>query len=108
MPDKPAATKFETDVVRVLTAAGLSAVKPRQTKWYDVGDIWVGDDVILQAKFYKDFTSALNVGVAGAHEQAERAGRPFGFAVIKRPGKRMGDAYVAMTLNDLVRLLKAR
>lgn len=106
MPDKTAATRFETAVVDFLKAEGLEAAKPRQTKWYDVGDIWVGDDVILQAKFYTNFTSALRDGVTGAQLQAERARRPYGFAVIKRPGKPIADAYVALPLKDLVKLLK--
>lgn len=106
MADKSAATRFETAVVDFLVAHGLSAVKPRQTKWYDVGDIWLGNDVILQAKFYTNFASALRDGVTGAQLQAERARRPYGFAVIKRPGKSIGDAYVAMPLKDLVKLLQ--
>lgn len=104
----PAGTRFETAVRDFLKARGLRAVKPVQTKWYDVGDIHVGDDVILQAKAHRDILNGIRLGVAGAKDQAERARRRFGFAVVKRPGKSVASAYVVMSLETLADLLHSR
>lgn len=95
-------------MVKFLTAAGLMATKPRQTKWYDVGDIWLADDVVLQAKAWRNLTGALSAGTSGAKLQATRAKRRFGFAVIKRPGKGAGEAYVVMPLATFVEFEKSR
>lgn len=104
----PAGTRFETAVRDFLRVRGLRAVKPTQTKWYDVGDIHVGDDVILQAKAHRDILAGIRLGVAGAEDQAERSRRRFGFAVVKRPGKSVSSAYVVMSLETLTDLLHSR
>jgi len=107
-PRKAQGTRFETDVERVLKEAGLRAVKPRQAGVYDVGDIWLEDDIILQAKAWKDIASALREGTAGAQDQAVHARRRFGVAVIKKPRGAIKDAYVAMPLHVFADLIKSR
>lgn len=106
--NKATGTRFQTAVTNELLAAGLPAIQPRQTEWFDVGDIHVGDDVVMQAKAWRDMAGALRDGTAGAMEQARRAKRRFGVAVIKRPGKSAREAYVAMPLHVFIDLLHSR
>lgn len=105
-PRKAKGTLFETEVVKALVTAGIPAVKPRQTGNRDVGDIHVDDDIILQAKAWSDYTTALNAGVQGAVKQAGHAKRPYGFAVIKKPRAAILDAYVVMPLSTFIRFLR--
>lgn len=105
-------TAFESAVRDYLAAelADVPGVEPRrvaQEGWQDTGDIHGVDPFIMQAKAWRDTTAALREGVAGAVVQAERAGRPFGVAVIKRPRKPIADAVVAFRLSDFARLLRA-
>lgn len=105
---KAKGTLFETEVVRVLVAAGLPAVKPRQTGRYDVGDIHLDADITMQAKAWKNIASALREGTAGAQLQAVHARRPIGVSVIKKPGGAIADAYVAMPLHVFIDLIRSR
>lgn len=105
-PRKDKGTLFETEVVKKLTEHGIRAVKPRQTGNKDVGDIHVEDDIILQAKAWSDYTTALNAGVQGATKQAEHAKRPFGIAIVKKPRGAILDAYVVMPLSTFIRFLR--
>lgn len=101
-------TLFETAVLKELKAAGLKALKPRQTGVYDTGDIWLEDDIILQAKAWQNIASALRDGTTGAQDQAIHARRRFGVTVIKKPRGAIRDAYVAMPLHVFVELIKSR
>jgi hypothetical protein len=101
-------TRFETAVERELQAQGLRVVKPRQTRAVDVGDLWVGDDVVVQAKAWQNTATALREGTRGAEVQAVHARRRFGVAVIKQPRRPVSEAYVAMPLRVFADLLKSR
>lgn len=106
-PNKAKGTLHETQTVNVLLAAGIKDVRRVvQTGALDSGDIHVGDSYVLQAKNWRDISSALREGVDGAERQAKHAKRPFGFAVIKRPRKGPAEAYVAMPLRIFAELLK--
>lgn len=104
-PGKDKGTRFETEVTKALTNAGIRAVKPRQAGRNDIGDIHVEDDIILQAKAWQNLAGALTAGTAGATKQAVHAKRPFGFAVIKKPRGAILDAYVVMPLSTFIRFL---
>ena len=106
--NKTTGTLFETAVLKVLQAAGLRAVKPRQTTALDTGDIHVGEDVLVQAKDWANLSGALDAGTKGAQVQARRAGRPFGVAVVKRRGRHAREAYVVMPLHVFTALLNSR
>lgn len=105
-PNKAKGTRFETEVTTALNDAGIKAIKPRQAGALDIGDIHVEDDVVLQAKAWTDYTTALNAGTKGATIQAERARRAFGVAVIKKPRGAILDAYVVMPLSTFIRFLR--
>ncbi|AVR56780.1 holliday junction resolvase [Microbacterium phage Elva] len=100
--------RFERDLEKVFRAAGIRAVRPRQDREGDVGDLHVASDIVVQAKAWKNLAEGVRVGVAGAQAQKRRAGRPVGVAVVKQGGKRMGEAVVAMPLSDFIALLKSR
>jgi hypothetical protein len=96
--------QFESEVRDFLKANGLpGARRVVQTGRLDEGDIrchgWT-----LQAKNWKDLGGALREGVDGAMVQGERAGTPYSAAVIKRPRKGVGEAYVVVPLREFVRL----
>jgi hypothetical protein len=104
-PAKAKGTRHETDTVRYLNDHGIPARRVAQTGQLDTGDIHGVSPFILQCKSYRDMVAAFRDGVAGANVQAPRAGEPFGAAVVKRPGKGVADAYVAMDLATFARLL---
>lgn len=105
-PQKSKGTRWETAVYRFLQNAGIFAYKPRQEGWKDVGDIHA-PPFTLQAKDWKDVTSALREGVEGARVQKAHADLPFGAAVVKRARKPVEDAYVVIRLGDLPDLIRA-
>lgn len=107
-PNKAKGTLFETQVTKYLNESGVPAVKPRQAGRYDVGDIWVEDDLILQAKAWKDLASAVRVGTAASQLQAGYAHRAFGASVVKRANANVKEAYVVMPLHAFTALLKSR
>ncbi|UAW08625.1 holliday junction resolvase [Microbacterium phage Swervy] len=100
--------RFERDLEKTFRAAGIRALRPRQDRPGDVGDLHVSDDVVVQAKAWKNLAEGVRVGVAGAQAQKRRAGRPIGVAIVKQGGKRMGEAVVALPLSDFIALLKSR
>lgn len=109
--NKAKGTRWESAVVGFLKERlGRKVFKPRQEGFRDVGDIHA-PPFILQAKDWKDLTSALREGLAGAVVQAENAGFPFGAAVVKRARKPVGESYFVMTLDQardlIVRLQEA-
>jgi len=109
MPNpNPHGAVFESAVRDYLRAQGLVAVKPRQTTRLDVGDIHLEDDIVVQAKHWKNIAGALREGTASAQDQARRAKRPIGVSVIKKPRAPIADAYVAMPLHVFATLLRAR
>lgn len=98
---------FERDVTRHLQEAlggRKAAWRPHAEGLLDVGDIHV-PPFVLQAKNYADVAAALRLGVGAAEVQAERAGEPFGAAVLKTRGKAVAEARVAMSLRTFVALL---
>lgn len=99
---------FERDLEKAIRAAGHKASRPVQKRSVDVGDLWIGDDVVMQAKDWKNLATAVTAGVAGAQVQAVHARRPFGVAAIKRPRKPITEAIVAMPLSVFLDLLKSR
>lgn len=99
--NKSKGTKHETDTVNYLQDHGVWAARKVQHSMQDDGDINVGPDVItLQAKDWANLVSALSEGVHGAEVQASRAGTRWGWAVIKRRRKPVGENYVAFTLRQ--------
>ena len=109
--NKRKGTAAESAVRDYLAAelADVDGVDPRrvaQTGALDTGDIHGVDPFVLQVKAWKDIAGALREGLAGAVVQAERAGRPYGAAVIKRPRKPISDAAVVLRLSDFARLLR--
>ncbi len=99
-PNKAKGTRWEHDVHVRLEEHGLLVQKPWQQGTDDVGDRWVGDLWVVQAKNYGDLATALREGLAGAQRQARAARRPFGLAAVKRRGLGAGKGYAAMELDE--------
>ncbi|WDS51680.1 holliday junction resolvase [Microbacterium phage Barnstormer] len=100
-------TAYESAIVKELNAGGIPARRVAQTGALDLGDIHGIDPFVGQCKAYRDLASALRDGVAGANVQAMRAGRPYGVAFIKRPGKPIADGYAVMDVATFTRLLSS-
>ena len=100
--------RFELDVTKALKAAGIPARRPLQTKTADVGDIHVRDDIVIQAKAWRNLPEAIRKGMAGVAVQKVHARRPIGVAVVKRADHGVQDAIVAMPLRDFILLLNSR
>lgn len=111
--------RWETDVLRHLRETfDPRAYRPRQEGFEDVGDIHAdGGYVVVQAKDWKDWQSAIREGLDGAVSQAEswknRTGsgdwrKVLPVAVVKRARRPVGDAYAVMRLDDLLQLLRER
>jgi hypothetical protein len=104
---KDKGTKWERDVSTFLTERGFRAVRVAQHGVRDVGDIHVeGQDLILEAKDWRDVASALREGTEQAVREARNAKRKYGFAVVKRARKPVSEAYVVMTLEQLVSMME--
>jgi hypothetical protein len=104
-PNKQKGTRWESDIVAYLGAEGIPARRVAQSGQNDTGDIHGIDPFVGQAKSYRSIVDGIRDGVAGAKVQAARAGRAYGVAFVKRPGKGTGDAYAVMDLATFRRLL---
>lgn len=100
---KAKGTAWETAVVRYLLAAGIDAHRVPQSGIRDTGDVHVGRLLALEGKDVGTITLAAFVDQANA--EAENAGRLVGAAVVKRRRRPVGDAYVVLDLDGLIRLL---
>lgn len=105
-PQKRKGGAWELAIRKFLRAAGIDAFKPYEEGHEDAGDIHGIDPFIGQAKAYASIVDGIREGVAGAERQAVVAGQPFGVAIVKRPGKATGEAYVVMRLDTFARLLR--
>lgn len=106
-PSKRKGTRWESDIVRFLHGEGFpEARRVVQTGRADTGDIHVRDFVV-QAKAYRSIVDGIRDGITGAAEQRVNAGLDYGVAIVKRPGKGVGDGYVVLTLAEFARLLRA-
>lgn len=104
-PAKAKGTRFETAVVDFLRAAGIRAYRPAQSGFRDHGDIHGVSPFVIQAKDWRDVTSALREGLDGVQLQVRNAGETYGVAVVKRARKPAADAYAVMRLEDLSKLI---
>ena len=101
--------RFERDLEVTFRGAGLSAIRPRQDRPVDVGDLHVEDDIVVQAKAWKNLPAAIREGLTGSQAQARRAHRPFGVAIAKKAsGAPLKDSIVAMPLSTFIALLQSR
>ena len=100
--------RFELDLTKAFKAAGIRARRPLQTKQADVGDIHVRDDIVVQAKAWRNLPEAIRKGLAGAAVQKVHARRPIGVAIVKRADHPITEAIVAMPLSDFLLLLNSR
>lgn len=105
-PNKAKGTAWERAVRRFLRAAGIPAFKPYEEGHEDAGDVHGIDPFVGQAKAYASIVDGIREGVAGAERQALVARLPFGVAIVKRPRKPTGAAYVVMTLATFARVLR--
>lgn len=102
---KDRGTRWETAVVTFLREQGVQAYRPAQSGARDVGDVHGVSPFVIQAKNWRDVTSALREGVDGAQIQARNAGETYGAAIVKRARKPVGEAYAVMRLEDLAALI---
>lgn len=100
--------RFERDLEKAFRHAGIPAGRPRQSRPVDVGDLHIADDVVVQAKAWRNLAQGVREGVAGSQAQKRRAHRPIGVAIVKKPDEPILDAVVAMPLRDFIALLKSR
>ena len=107
--NKAKGTAFEVALVNATQDAGLWASRVPAFGFQDRGDINIGPDVVtLEAKNTpSDILGGIRDAVSEVGPEADRAGTPWGFGVVKRPGKGPLDAYVVMTYRDALRLFKA-
>jgi hypothetical protein len=104
--NKAKGTRWELAIRRFLREHGIDAFKPYEEGHEDAGDIHGVDPFVLQAKDWRAVTDALREGLDGAERQAIVAGRDYGAAVVKRARRPVGSAYVVMTLDTFVALLR--
>lgn len=80
-------TAYETRTVEFLRGALPGSVRvhrPAQRSRLDVGDIWLGDSLIIQCKDYRTWSRAsLQKWIRDARKQAKNAGRDYGVLIIK-------------------------
>ena len=104
---KDRGTRWESACAAFLRDHGFPEVhRLALTGEHDQGDLHVdGVSVAWECRDRNRLTLSENVDDAEARAKAK--GSKFGVTVMKRRGRRTGDAYVAMTLSTFVRLLHA-
>lgn len=102
---KDKGTRWETAVVAFLNDKGVRAYRPAQSGFRDHGDVHGVSPFVIQAKDWRDVTSALREGLDGVQLQVKNAGETYGVAVVKRARKPAADAYAVMRLEDLAALI---
>ena len=97
-PAKARGSQFERDAARFFSLErAYGAGRPK-----DVGDL-AGDPLIAyECKALKKYD--LATAVAEAATEAGNAGKPFGVALIKKPGAGIQDCYVVMDFHTWRRL----
>lgn len=96
----------ERKVADFLEAEGLPAYLPHNAGFDDAGDVHGVSPFVLQVKDFRDLLAAMRAGVEGALRQKRNAGEPFGAAVIRRPGKGVGEWYVVLPLREFAAVLR--
>ena len=96
-------TDFEVKCVAFLKEHGFDAERRAQAGRLDKGDIRF-DPYIAECKATQAI--ALAEGMNELESEIANAGVNFGFLLIKRRRKSIGDAYAVMSLRQLVALLK--
>lgn len=105
-------TAFETALVNYFRSKGWIADRLRQTGAEDEGDIaaYVPGDtlpVVIEAKAERQMN--LSSYIAQAEREAQMFAKhrgsevPEWLAVVKRPGKPIGQSYVVITLDEYIR-----
>lgn len=102
-------SKFERDLLAYLRAAGWPTERLARTGSLDEGDLLtfdpMGKRVVIEAKALRQFdlASAINELTVERQHYADARGLGLtevdGIAVLKRPGKGIGQAYVVMELD---------
>lgn len=90
-----------------LADLGIQVERPAQQGFKDIGDLIGVPYFALQLKDYADTMRAIREGLEGVQVQKENAGKPLGAVVVKRRRRPPGTAYVAMTLDDLIAIIRA-
>lgn len=104
-PEKAKGSQFERDVVAYLVGAGYPAERRYGAgQQQDKGDIRGVPHFALECKNLKSIT--LSSIMDETEVERRHAKERFGAAVIKRRGKNVSQAYVVMTLENWVSLLK--
>ena len=108
--NKAKGTKWETDLVRSLSAffRGRSGLAPRrvaQEGFLDTGDLHGLSPFVGQAKNWASWQDAIREGLDGAEVQRLRAGESYGVAFVKRVRRSPGDAYAVTTIATWARVL---
>ena len=102
---KERGTAFETAVVRYLQEHGFPYAERRALHGTDDrGDIAGVPGVMFECKSVKSIT--LGEFMNEVAVQTKNAGARLGVAVIKRRQKSTGDAYVVMSLDTFVELIR--
>lgn len=104
-------TKWETRVKGYLNEhladLGIEVERPAQRGFRDIGDLTGVPYFAIQAKDWEDTMRAIREGVDAVQTQRVNAGKPLGVNIVKRKHARTGKAYVVMTLDDLIAIIRA-
>lgn len=98
-------TRYETLVVGHAKEHGFPQAERRSGNGrFDRGDVNLGVPVVLECKAAKSWDLSGWMGETAV--ETETAGADFGFLVVKRPRRGVGDSYVVMELHQLWQLLR--
>ena len=102
-PNKAKGTAFESDVAKMLQSWGFDAWRMAQTGAEDQGDIGGLKDWAFEVRNRAKLDLAKNVD--DANDRARCKGSRYGVTVMKRRGRPVEDAYVAMDMQTFCHLL---
>lgn len=114
-PNKRKGTAYESRMVEFLRGAlaGAHSVRrPPQAGRFDVGDVHVSSDVVVQCKDWAKWSkSSLGGWLRDVSKQAEHAGRTIGVVAVKRRREKgvssgaAGESLIVMTADTFGELL---
>lgn len=114
-PNKRKGSQWETDVVEYLRRRFGLCERLTLNGAHDQGDAWFsweGNYHVLECKAEKtirlsEYLKELEVETANWAAKRPTLPAPHGAVVVKRRGKGIGDAYVVISLDAYVRLVKS-
>ena len=104
-PQQRKGDRFAREIKAYLKDAGLDIVRQHDGGTLDSGD-FILTPFVIEAKAYRDMTTALRLGSQEAERAAEQFPRHIPACLIDRPGYGIGSSYFVIQLRHVPKLMR--